>query len=387
MNLKADFLNFFALLPFLALLQAIIFAILLVIRGIRQERYSDFWLAALLMSLGLSGVPYMFGWLGIMVLWQDYTFLPWDSAGYLTIPCCYMFLQSLVNEEWRFKRSDLVYFSIFILYFVYHTVVGSVGHDYALWWWQNIDNNYFINYTFSILDMCLQVYLFVKMLQIYAAYREWINSYFSDTERISFGWFRNFLVIYFLNFIANFTMMIYVAVTQYDYVGMWWGYFLTMIFVYYLSIFGYSQAQNRSVRFRAKENEVIEETATIEKEENTALRDIDVDFWKNKVLQYFERDKPYLNPELKLSDVSSQLKTNLNTMSAVINSGFAKNFNDFVNEYRINEFKTQSQCADNQHLTILAIAFDCGFNSKTTFNRAFKKEVGAAPKEWMSNPV
>jgi AraC-like DNA-binding protein len=384
MNLKADFLNFFALLPFLTLLQSLIFAVLLVTRGIRQERHSDFWLAALLLSLGLSGVPYMFGWLGIMTLWEKYTFLPWDSAGYLTIPCCYMFLKNLVNEEWRFKWSDSVYFSIFILYFVYHTVIGLMGHDYALWWWQNIDNNYFINYIFNVADMCLQVYLFVKMLQIYNAYREWIKSYFSDTERISFVWFRNFLVIYFLNFIANFMMIIYVAVTQYDYEGMWWGYFLTMVFVYYLSIFGYSQTQNRSVRFIQKEDNKAEEIVSIEKEENVALRDLDIDFWKNKVLHYFEHEKPYLNPELKLSDVSLQLKTNLNTMSAVINSGFAKNFNDFVNEYRISEFKTQSQSKDNQHLTLLAIAFDCGFNSKTTFNRAFKKEVGTAPKEWIS---
>ncbi len=384
MNLKADFLNFFALLPFLALLQATIFAVLLVTRGIRQERYADFWLAALLMSLGLSGVPYMFGWIGIMTLWEQYTFLPWDSAGYLTIPCCYMFLQGLVNEEWRFKLKDTIYFSIFILYFIYHTTVGLIGHDFAAWWWNNIDSAYFINYAFGVADMFLQVYLFVKMLQIYNDYREWINSYFSDTERISFTWFRNFLVIYFLNFIANFAMIIYVAVTQYDYEAMWWGYFLTMVFVYYLSIFGYSQAQNRSVRFIAAENILIEKTANIEKEESVVLRDIDVDFWKNKVLQYFEHEKPYLNPELKLSDVSLQLKTNLNTMSAVINSGFAKNFNDFVNEYRIEEFKIQSQCKDNQHLTLLAIAFDCGFNSKTTFNRSFKKVVGTAPKEWIS---
>ena len=375
-------INFYALLPFLALLQAFVFAILLVIRGIRQERHSDFWLAALLMSLGLAGVPYMFGWLEIYMLWERFTFLPWDSAGYLTIPCCYMFLRSLVNEEWRFKRNDLLYFGIFIAYFLYHSIVGLVGKDFATWWWRNIDNHYFIDYTFKAADMILQVYLFVKMLQIYNAYRAWINSYFSDTERISFVWFRNFLIIYFLNFIATFAMIIFVAITNYNYETMWWGYFLTMAFVYYLSIFGYSQVQIHSIRFTQKEE--IPNIESVEKEESSALKDLDVDFWKNKVLQYFEREKPYLNPELKLSDVSQQLKTNLNTLSAVINSGFAKNFNDFVNEYRIEEFKNQSQHKDNQHLTLLAIAFDCGFNSKTTFNRAFKKVVGSAPKEWIS---
>jgi AraC-like DNA-binding protein len=58
-----------------------------------------------------------------------------------------------------------------------------------------------------------------------------------------------------------------------------------------------------------------------------------------------------------------------------------------VNDYRIEEFKNQIQLADNQHLTMLAVAFDCGFNSKTTFNRAFKKTTGKSPKEWLVSDV
>jgi AraC-like DNA-binding protein len=375
-------LNFYALLPFLGLLQAVIFVLLLVFRGIRQERHADFWLAALLMALGLSGVPYMLGWLGITMLWEEYTFLPWDSAGYLIVPFCYMFLQSLVNENWRFKQRDCIYFSIFIAYFVYHTIIGLQGKEYAQWWWNRIDSGYFINYLFSISDILLQVYLFKKMLHIYTSYREWIKSYFSDTERISFVWFRNFLFIYFLNFIVNIAMLIFVAITNYNYETMWWGYFLGTAYIYYISIFGYSQMQIRSIHFTPKEENITIET--IEKEENNALKDVDLDFWKNKVLHYFECEKPYLNSELKLSEVAQHLKTNLNVLSAVINTGFEKNFNDFVNEYRIIEFKKQVQHKDNQHLTLLAIAFDCGFNSKTTFNRAFKKVVGNTPKEWIN---
>ena len=72
-------------------------------------------------------------------------------------------------------------------------------------------------------------------------------------------------------------------------------------------------------------------------------------------------------------------------LSAVINSGFSKNFNDFVNEFRVNVFKEKIKDPKLQHLTLLAIAFDCGFNSKATFNRSFKKATGLSPKEWLQN--
>ena len=92
------------------------------------------------------------------------------------------------------------------------------------------------------------------------------------------------------------------------------------------------------------------------------------------------QDKLYLEPELSLSDLAVKLKTNTSVLSAAINSNFGKNFNDFVNEYRVEEFKKQIKLPENQHYTLLAVAFDCGFNSKATFNRAFKKFTGQAPK-------
>ena len=70
-------------------------------------------------------------------------------------------------------------------------------------------------------------------------------------------------------------------------------------------------------------------------------------------------------------------------LSHVISKGFAKNFNDFVNEYRIDEVKAKLKNVDAP--TLMAIAFDSGFNSKATFNRAFKKFTCVAPKEFQGN--
>ena len=103
---------------------------------------------------------------------------------------------------------------------------------------------------------------------------------------------------------------------------------------------------------------------------------------KSKIENVMVREKLYLEPELSLSDLAQKLKTNTSVLSAAINSNFGKNFNDFVNEYRVEEFKKQIKLSQNQNYTLLAIAFDCGFNSKATFNRAFKKFTGQSPSRF-----
>jgi AraC-like DNA-binding protein len=83
--------------------------------------------------------------------------------------------------------------------------------------------------------------------------------------------------------------------------------------------------------------------------------------------------------------VAKQLNTNPSIISKVINQGFQLNFNDFINTYRIKAVKEKLHAGEQKTQTLLGIAFDCGFNSKATFNRAFKKETGVSPKEWLSN--
>lgn len=74
-----------------------------------------------------------------------------------------------------------------------------------------------------------------------------------------------------------------------------------------------------------------------------------------------------------MSDLARQLDIHPNYISQVINSVEQKNFYDFINEHRVEEFKQLVSLPENQHFTLLALAFECGFNSKTSFNRNFKK--------------
>jgi AraC-like DNA-binding protein len=101
-----------------------------------------------------------------------------------------------------------------------------------------------------------------------------------------------------------------------------------------------------------------------------------------KVDDYVKNNKPYINPKLTLNELAEGLKMNAYILSKVINEGFDKNFFDFINSYRIEEFKRLLQSPKYQNYTLLSVAFEVGFNSKTAFNRSFKKLTNDTPSEY-----
>jgi AraC-like DNA-binding protein len=104
---------------------------------------------------------------------------------------------------------------------------------------------------------------------------------------------------------------------------------------------------------------------------------------KMDLLHYFNEGKPYLNNNLTINDLSDYFDVPVLSISKAINQGFNKNFFDFVNTYRVNEFKKQLRDPKNKNLTLLGIAYGVGFNSKTSFNRAFKKITSQTPSEYI----
>ena len=95
------------------------------------------------------------------------------------------------------------------------------------------------------------------------------------------------------------------------------------------------------------------------------------------------KDKLFENPRLTLSEVADALGTTQKTVSRIVNSGFNMNFNDFINHYRIESVKERLKNGEHNTITLLGIALESGFNSKATFNRAFKKSTTLSPKDFI----
>jgi AraC-like DNA-binding protein len=95
-----------------------------------------------------------------------------------------------------------------------------------------------------------------------------------------------------------------------------------------------------------------------------------------------EKDRPWQDSELTLADLSQRLGTTPHKLSEVLNTEIGQTFYDFVNGYRVREVQRRIAAGDGHRLTILALALEAGFASKSTFNQVFKKHTGQTPSEY-----
>lgn len=406
-------ININAIIPGLAVLQALIFIPLLVLRGNAEERNSDRWLAFLLGLLAVSVTPFMLGWLGITYLWEELPMLPWDGFDLLIPATIYYFLCSSLNPNFRLNWRKPYGYVLYLVYFFYHLAIGLQHKAWVIHFWHSIDNK--INMGFNLINLAAQVYYLYQSFYLYNQYQKALPTIYSDLETVGFSWFRNFLYVFSVVVLIQGIYTVSSLFLDYDYSGMWWIYAATTFYTFYLSIAGYAQPRTRaSIVFEngnftaiipestsfLPENRVelqpnlsdedgeeasisfmleATDSATTQK---TGLTPQELHYWKTRLERLMTEQQLYLEPELTLSDLATRLKTNISIVSAVVNTAFGKNFNDYINEQRVQIFQARAKDPKLAHLTLLGIALDCGFNSKTTFNRAFKKHTGTSPTEW-----
>lgn len=126
-----------------------------------------------------------------------------------------------------------------------------------------------------------------------------------------------------------------------------------------------------------------DEVEEVAEQKNSLLDAASTAAYSRKLLAHLSENKPYLNPNLSLRRLAEEIEIHPNNLSWLLNNSIGKNFNEFINHYRIETFKTISKNPDNAHLTIEGLAYESGFNSKTVFNNYFKKETGLTPKQFL----
>ena len=104
---------------------------------------------------------------------------------------------------------------------------------------------------------------------------------------------------------------------------------------------------------------------------------------QKRIVKAIDEDRLFTNPEITLAGLAQALDVHPNNLSQVINTCEGKNFYDYINHKRIEEFKRMVALPESQRFTLLALAHECGFNSKTSFNRNFKNATGLSPSEYL----
>ncbi len=206
-----------------------------------------------------------------------------------------------------------------------------------------------------------------------------IRSQFSDIEEISLSWLQ-FLVV------GMGLVWFLVIVTQNDNIIA----HSVAVFVILIGFFGVQQKSifnnTQEVHQKPLINEVDQETTeplpTREKYRNSGLT-------KDLAEEHFQRlndlmneGQFYKNANLSLGELASELELHPNYLSQIINNNGGQSFYDYVNTFRVNEFKKLLAKPENQKYTLMTLAFECGFNSKSSFNRYFKKITGKTPSQY-----
>lgn len=347
---------------FLALSMAIMFWI----RGNREERHSDVLLGWVMFFLAMEVQDYTFGFAGIDILWDELNGFPRGTA-LLFGPSVYFYLRAQVNRDFRITKHHLWHLLPWFITFVIDLIIFLNGAD-AVQRWQSSSWHHYMSYPRQIVLWTSYTYYFWQSLSLYQSYRHWAQNQYSDQDIISFNWFRNLIYFMISGILFKEGLGIIDNVFELDFYQDWWWNLAMVAIIFYVGIWGYAQAQPAEIRYKSDDYE-----------QKERLLKEDLSHWKHQIEQFMKEHKPHLEPSLTLKSLALKLKTNPSVLSAAINQNFNKNFNDFINEYRINAFLELIKNKETQHYTLLALAMECGFNSKSTFNRAFKKITGETP--------
>jgi tetratricopeptide (TPR) repeat protein len=130
---------------------------------------------------------------------------------------------------------------------------------------------------------------------------------------------------------------------------------------------------------------IFSQTAThkVKKKSKALLSDEAIARYTLRLNKYVQEEKPYLDPGLSLRALAERIGMHPNQLSWLLNESIGKNFNDFVNHYRVEAFKQFVKDPNNAHLTLSGLAYESGFNSKTVFNACFKQQNGLTPKQYL----
>ena len=233
-------------------------------------------------------------------------------------------------------------------------------------------------------------YIYVIVLLIWLArklnlYTLAIKNVHSSIEHINLNWFRNFTVALLGLSCTGFVIFLCFSLGFIENIEIPFGieYVIFVLLLFYLCYNGIRQYSIADLNFGNPN--AIHKPTYIEKYQSSNLDDLSIDKHFQQIVQLFDEENVFLEPQLKIDDIAKTLDISVHKVSQVINSKSNNNFYDFVNRYRVEHFKKLLSDPKHRKFTILSLGIESGFNSKASMNRVFKNYEGKSPKDFQKS--
>ncbi|MDR6372583.1 AraC-like DNA-binding protein [Chryseobacterium bernardetii] len=340
--------------------------------GKRKKVMADYILAAWFMIIGIHLILFILFFSGSYIKFPY--FLGYEVIfPFIHGPMLYLYVLSVTGKA-PGRKIWLLHFVPVLIVFVmlFKLLILSPWDRLAIY--QSGGSEYQLISSILKYMMILSgiVYIVVSFFAVRKYTRE-IAEQYSNTERINLRW------LYYL--IAGLAL-IWVAVMIRNDILI---FFIVVLFIIVAAYFGISRVGILDlpvITVNINEEKVDDEVIKYQK--NFPGEDAIIAVYE-KLIYQMEKDSLYKDPELSLNHTAALLEVHPNILSQAINSIENKNFYDYINRQRIEEFKRLAVLPENRKYTILSLAFESGFNSKTSFNRNFKKYMNCSPRDFLKS--
>ncbi len=299
-----------------------------------------------------------------------------ESLIYFHGPALLLYTQLLIAKEPVLKKVQLAHFLLFLASILFLILLFLV-HEQDLWIFTHLPTvapNYYAISRF--LNHVHGPFYIVWVFFLLNKHSRDVKNNFSFTEYVNLAWLKHITIAFSLIWIAVLVTILFDLPFKGDEVI-----YATATFVVFL--LGFLGLKQGNV-FHEEATVVLRSNIQEPKYEKSNIDESVAKKIAGDLRAHMQEKQAFLKSRLTLDEVANQLDTTTHILSQVLNQHMGKTFFDFVNEYRVEKAQKMLLDRDFDHYTLLGIALDAGFNSKSSFNRIFKKHVGCPPSEFKS---
>lgn len=337
------------------------------------------WLLYLSLFTGIYGLFYD-------KLFTDFHLLSGSFISLLLLhgPFLFLYISALIDYKARFNKEKLLHFVPFVLFNLFIVIASffpeisdRIRLDHAV---SEHGAPVLFNIFLLLTVISGPIYFILSILLLKKLDINIFNN-FSSYENVNLDWLRK--LVYTFGFIWT-VLMIFATVHHVFQMFSWifCTHGLTLSLSAFIILIGYYGLKQKEIFIQYPNQNTEYVTEPKKKYAGIILKDDDIEQYVSKIRHFMATEKPYLNADLTLPELANRLDIPSHHLSRVINEQFGANFFDFINQYRVEEVKARIDNPEYQNLSLLGIAFDSGFNTKSAFNRVFKKMTGITPSEY-----